>query len=212
MKTIDEIFNDVDLIGQTPNLIMKVQLPDKIFDEVKGWIEPCRAIKDDEYAELLNHYNVGTGHNSYQTAIPVRYIDNSFFLGYVIHFSNLYLKTINYFPDSNNQTFPNTRVTTMRSVPGHIDYYDIWMNFTYKGDDNPLHNHAGNLSSIIYVKDEDCEPTIFPAINYTHYPKEGEMLLFPSYLHHFVNTKNTDSERITVSYNMVVNNQNGGGY
>ena len=58
MKTIEEIFDDVTLI-ETPNLIMKVKLPDKIFDEVKSWIEPCRKIKDDPYAALLNHINVG---------------------------------------------------------------------------------------------------------------------------------------------------------
>ena len=54
MKTLEQIFDNVELIGQTPNMIMKVQLPiDFIFDEVKSWIEPCRSIKDDEYAELL---------------------------------------------------------------------------------------------------------------------------------------------------------------
>ena len=58
MKTIEEIFDDVTLIGETPNLIMKVKLPDKIFDD-KSWIEPCRKIKDDPYAALLNHINVG---------------------------------------------------------------------------------------------------------------------------------------------------------
>ena len=35
------------------------------------------------------------------------------------------------------------------------------MNFTYQGDDNPLHNHAGDLSSIIYVKDEGVNPQFF---------------------------------------------------
>ena len=35
MKTIEEIFDDVTLIGETPNLIMKVKLPDKIFNLMK---------------------------------------------------------------------------------------------------------------------------------------------------------------------------------
>ena len=91
MKTIDEIFDDVTLIGQTPNLIIKVKMPDPIFDEVKGWIEPCRRVKDNEYAELLNHHNVGTGHNSYQTAVPRRLIDNSFFFGYLLNLILIYL-------------------------------------------------------------------------------------------------------------------------
>ena len=206
MKTLEEIFDDVTLIGETPNLIMKVQLPDKIFDEVKSWIEPCRAIKDDEYAELLNHRNVGTGHNSYQTGIPKKYIDNSFFLGYVIHFGELYLRTTNsQYKDMNGSYY---RKIMMRDNVGHYDGYDIWMNFTYKGDDNPIHNHAGNFSSIIYVKDEDSQPTIFPSINYVHTPKEGEMLLFPSHLQHEVNVKQTESERISISYNLNLNNIN----
>ena len=205
MKTIEEIFDDVTLIGETPNLIMKVKLPDKIFDEVKSWIEPCRAIKDDEYAELLNHRNVGTDHNSYQISIPKKYIDNSFFLGYVIHLAELYLKTTNQ-PEKINLEDGSkggySRTTHMRDATGHYDGYDIWMNFTYKGDDNPLHNHSGHFSSIIYVQDPDVESTHLPTIGYKHFPKEGEMLFFPALLHHFVEEKKTDSERITVSYNL----------
>lgn len=202
MKTLEEIFDNVTLIGQTPNLIARVKMPDRIFNEVKGWIEPCRAIKDDEYAELLNHYNVGTGHNSYQTAIPRRLIDNSFFFGYILNFGQLYLQAANLHGGQDR------RAVHLRSYPGHYDGYDIWMNFTYEGDDNPEHNHAGSLSGIIYIKDEDCQPTNFPKINYVHKPEEGEMLLFPSHLVHSVDVKKTESERITASFNLdVYNNQ-----
>ena len=198
MKTIDEIFDDVTLIGQTPNLIVRVKMPDRIFDEVKGWIEPCREIKDDEYRELLNHHNVGTGHNSYQTAIPRRLIDNSFFFGYLLHLGQLYMKV------SNTPGSEERRKVHLRSYPGHFDGYDIWMNFTYKGDDNPEHNHAGSLSGIIYIKDEDCQKTNFPTINYVHEPEEGEILIFQSHLIHSVDVKETESERITSSFNLDV--------
>ena len=202
MKSIEEIFDDVTLIGQTPNLILRVKMPDRIFNEVKGWIEPCRAVKDDEYAELLNHYNVGTGHNSYQTAIPRKLIDNSFFFGYILNFGQLYLRAAN-LPGGQDR-----RAVHLRNYPGHYDGYDIWMNFTYEGDDNPLHNHAGSLSGIVYIKDEDCQPTNFPKINYVHDPEEGEILLFPSHLMHSVDVKKTESERITASFNLdVYNNQ-----
>lgn len=213
MKTLEEIFSDVSLIGQTPNMIMSVQLPDRIFGEVESWIEPCRSIKDDEYAELLNHRNVGTGHNSYQTGIAKKYIDNSYFLGYTIQLAELYLKTIKH--PLRQPMGDYNRSVAMRDSPGHYDGYDIWMNFTYKGDDNPIHNHAGDFSSIIYVKDDDCQPTIFPSINYVHSPKVGEMLLFPAPLMHEVNVKQTESERITVSYNLILvnyDNNNTGGY
>ena len=196
MKTIDEIFDDVTLIGQTPNLIVRVKMPDRIFDEVKGWIEPCRKIKDDEYAELLNHHNVGTGHNSFQTAIPRRLIDNSFFFGYLLHLGQLYQKV------SNIPGGEERRTAHLRNYPGHFDGYDIWMNFTYKGDDNPEHNHAGSLSGIIYIKDEDCQKTNFPTINYVHEPEEGEILIFQSHLRHSVDIKETESERITSSFNL----------
>jgi hypothetical protein len=201
MKTLEEIFNDIALIGQTPNLIISTQLPDKIYQDVLSWIEPCSSVKDDEYAELLNHYNVGTGHNSYQTAIPRKFIDNSFFLGYILNLGKLYLDV------SNEKVYNVNRPVHLRSYPGHYDGYDIWMNFTYKGDDNPLHNHAGSLSGIIYVKNPDHEPTNFPALNYVHDPKEGEILLFPSQLLHSVDEKKTDSERITVSFNLDVYSQ-----
>jgi len=198
MKTIDEIFDDVTLIGQTPDLIIKVKMPDPIFDEVKGWIEPCRSVKDNEYAELLNHHNVGTGHNSYQTAVPRRLIDNSFFFGYLLNLGQLYLHAVN------SPIKDNPRAVHLRNYPGHYDGYDIWVNFTYKGDDNPEHNHAGSLSGIIYIKDEDCQPTNFPSIDYIHKPKEGEILLFQSHLMHSVDVKETESERITGSFNLDV--------
>ena len=198
MKTIDEIFDDVTLIGQTPNLIIRVKMPDPIFDEVKGWIEPCRSVKDNEYAELLSHHNVGTGHNSYQTSVPRRLIDNSFFFGYLLNLGRLYLRTANVSEEG------NCRIVHLRNYPGHYDGYDIWVNFTYKGDDNPEHTHSGSLSGIIYIKDEDCQPTNFPTINYVHEPEEGEILLFPSQLIHSVDVKETESERITGSFNLDV--------
>lgn len=198
MKTLKEIFNDVTLIGQTPNLIATTQLPDRIYQDVLSWIEPCRAIKDDEYGELLNHINVGTNHNSYQTAIPRKFIDNTFFFGYLLNFAKIYLEAANLASPEDH------RRVHLRNYPGHYDGYDIWMNFTYKGDDNPLHNHAGSLSGILYVKDSDGQPTNFPAINYVHYGKEGELILFPSHLMHSVDVKQTDSERITVSFNLDV--------
>ena len=169
-----------------------------------------------ELLKFLNHINVGTDHNTYQTGIPKKYIDNSFFLGYVIHLAELYLETTNQpqktNPDGSKGGYGRT--TSMKEADGHYDGYDIWMNFTYQGDDNPLHNHAGDLSSIIYVKDEDCQPTIFPSAKYTHEPKEGEMLIFPAHLQHEVKMKLTESERISVSYNLNLQlfNNNTGGY
>ena len=196
-KNICDIFSDVEIVRHTPDLILKAQIPDKIFKDVKGWIKPCRNIKDSEYGELLNHRNIGTGHNSYQISIPRKFIDNSLFLGYLIHFGQLYLKKTS-IPVKNID-----RSIHLKNYPGHFDGYDIWMNFTSKGDDNPEHDHTGTLSGIIYIKDKDKHPTKFPTIGYTHIPNEGEILLFPSHLRHSVGVKTTTSERITASFNLV---------
>lgn len=196
MKTIEEIIGEVTLIGQTPNLIIRAKIPDRLFNEVKRWIVPCRAIKDDEYAELLYHYNIGKGHNSYQTSVPRILIDNSFFFGYLIRLGELYLKT------TNQLSAENKRMVNLCNNPGHYDGYDIWVNFAYRGDDNPLHRHSGLLSGIIYIKDEHKQPTHFPTIDYTHHPEEGEILIFPSHLMHCVDVKETGSERITASFNL----------
>ena len=83
----------------------------------------------------------------------------------------------------------------------YFDGYDIWMNFTYKGDSNPLHNHPGSISGIIYVKDEK-QPTFFPELNYSHQPTVGEMLLFRSEQEHYVAEKLTEGERISISFNL----------
>jgi hypothetical protein len=200
MKTLEEIFNDITLIGQTPNLIISSQLPDRIYQDVLSWIEPCREIKDDEYTKLLNFANVGTDNNSYQTAIPRRFIDNSFFLGYILNLGKLYFS-------ATNESLSNLpRPVHLRSYPGHYDGYDIWMNFTYKGDRNPIQSHSSSLFGIIYLKNSENEPTNFPTINYSHHGKDGEIILFPSHLQHSVDMKETDSERIIVSFNLDVYN------
>ena len=203
MKSIEEIIGEVTLIGQTPNLIIQAKIPDRIFSEMKGWVEPCRAIKDDEYAALLYHHNAGSDHNSYQISIPRRLIDNTLSFGYITRFGELYLKAANLVPDEILQS-KEQKVVHMRNFPSHIDGYDAWLNFTYKGDDNPVHHHSGNLSGIIYIKDKDKQPTHFPDINYTHYPEEGEILMFSSHLRHCVDVKQTESERITSSFNLEV--------
>ena len=201
MKSIEEIIGEVTLIGQTPDLIIRAKIPDRIFDEMKGWVEPCRAIKDDEYAALLYHNNAGTNHNSYQIGIPRRLMDNSLSFGYIIRFGELFLTIANLAPKDKLQS-GYRRMIHMRNHQGHFDGYDAWLNFTYKGDDNPVHSHAGHLSGIIYIKDEDKQPTHFPDINYTHHPEEGEILLFSSHVRHYVDVKQTESERITSSFNL----------
>ena len=96
------------------------------------------------------------------------------------------------------------RAFSLRKWEGHFDGYDIWTNFAYKGDDNPVHNHAGFLSGVIYYKNHG-HPTIFDEYNVGYEGKDGTMVLFPSQVLHHVEQQVVDTERITLAFNIVKN-------
>jgi len=90
----------------------------------------------------------------------------------------------------------------LRRWNGHFDAYDMWVNFAYEGDDNPVHKHSGSLSGVIYVKNDGLS-TIFTELGTGYEGKPGTLLLFPSSVFHGVNTKSTPSERITLAFNII---------
>ena len=87
----------------------------------------------------------------------------------------------------------------------HFDAYDIWTNFAYKGDDNPIHNHAGFLSGVIYYKNH-THPTIFDEYNCAYEGKDGTMVMFPASVLHHVESQHQNKERITLAFNISENN------
>jgi hypothetical protein len=84
---------------------------------------------------------------------------------------------------------------------GHFDNYDIWINYAYKGNYNPEHNHAGFLSGVIYLENRN-DPTIFIKNNFEYCGKKGNMLIFPSETLHKVNKQIEQYERITFAFNI----------
>jgi hypothetical protein len=121
----------------------------------------------------------------------------------------------------------------------HYPQWDIkalWINFQKKYEYNPLHNHAGVLSFVLWVqipynlKDELSHPncinsntplnSLFEFVctdfmgrivqNRIEVDKsyEGTMIMFPSSLHHMVHPFYTSDEyRISISGNLVVSTQ-----
>lgn len=101
-----------------------------------------------------------------------------------------------------------------------------WINFQHHGEFNPLHNHTGQLSAIIYIDVPKCIAeenasslkTNAPSAgkvswvygnldyttdyHYTHQPVTGEMFLFPAGLQHTVYPFKSDVERISMSFNV----------
>ena len=100
----------------------------------------------------------------------------------------------------------------------------MWINVNKKNDWNVIHSHGQyTLSGTYYVKvPEDSGQIVFrdprpAAINnnffvnkfakgefYKIKPIEGLLILFPSYLDHFVEPSNADEDRISISFDVVV--------
>ena len=99
-----------------------------------------------------------------------------------------------------------------------------WINFQKAGEFNPIHNHSGVLSAVIYIDmPEELEtenmhntnkpsagqidfisgdPGRFSPTMYTYLPKTGDVLFFPAQLMHTVYPFRSDVERISLSFNV----------
>ena len=182
--------------------LMKTTMHKEILTEVKGWVKECRKIKDHPLAELKSHPNIGYNyrgsgvkHNTYQCSVPFRLVEESFWLIWV-------LKLVAKHYGGGRNHYRYYRIKNHPFGLSYDDEYGIWTNFTYKGDDNQIHSHAGFLSGIMYIQN-DGQPTIFPEYNTKTDAKIGSMYLWPSKETHYVEEKKTKEERITISFNIV---------
>ena len=101
--------------------------------------------------------------------------------------------------------------------------YDLnlgpWVNFQRKNEFNPMHNHAGIFSAVIFIDipdelEQERDRSTFNAkpngcLELFHmnqhlivHPKSAEIFLFPSYLWHSVYPFVADVERVTMSFNV----------
>jgi len=97
----------------------------------------------------------------------------------------------------------------------------LWGNINPKGGFNFTHVHpSGWMSGVYYIQlpegnneivFEDPRPArlmdfqrscLIKDEYFSHYPKVGELLLFPSWLPHFVSPNTSDENRITISFNI----------
>jgi uncharacterized protein (TIGR02466 family) len=105
-----------------------------------------------------------------------------------------------------------------------IDFDNVWVNINKKNDKNLSHNHpcvdfAGvfylteNNSDIVFQRDfstavwwQECLSskgnTVSTYKQATYKPKKGSVLIFPSWLHHYVKNNEQDSERISIAFNL----------
>jgi hypothetical protein len=186
------MFDNFKFIAES-NKILVGTLPDEIFLEISEFVKHCRKVKDHPLGSLYNHLN--NGQNSYQISIFKPLIEQSFLFPYLIKLGEHFLRT------QDIEINAYKRQVRLRSNHNHFDGYDCWINFTNKGDDNPMHSHAGSLSGVIYYSNKDNCPTIFEG-DVKYFGKEQEIVIFPSTLKHCVETHVSDNERITLSFNL----------
>ena len=176
--------------------VMVTKIPPQIMKELDVWVKESKKFKNSPLAELKAHENVGykmmdgKAHNSYQCSISPHLIEQSFWMGWILRLTSKY-----WGGEKDHRKF------VIRRWGGHFDGYDIWTNFSYKGDDNPIHNHAGFLSGVIYYKNHK-HPTIFDQYGIGYEGLDGTMVMFPSSVLHHVEPQTVNKERITLAFNV----------
>lgn len=107
---------------------------------------------------------------------------------------------------------------------------DAWFNYSVKNDYQEFHIHTKrHISGVYYIKaPKNCGNIIFrkPNLNmfelngksskektylnetYFFTPEEGLLLLFPSNLEHLVEKNLSDEERVSLSFNYVIKDEN----
>jgi hypothetical protein len=110
-------------------------------------------------------------------------------------------------------------------VKCNMHLIDIWYNEYKKSQYQERHHHLpADLSCIHYIKlNSDHFGTTFINPHYLHnasnvlmnhksphtftpFVEEGDIVIFPSYLEHYVKTQNTDQQRVTLSWNYRLSN------
>jgi len=188
---LKSIYKDVQEIFPS---ILKHRLPSLIYKELQKCIKYTDKIRKNKLACLLEHHNFGN--NSYQVSLPFTLLENSFFQAYLIFLGEYYRCRYE------NLSFKDTsRTVRLRKNENHFDSYDIWVNYIEKGSINKEHNHAGDLSGVIYYTDCKDFPTYFK--NGSSYKgEERDIIIFPSSTLHYVPRYTKKESRITVSYNL----------
>ena len=111
-----------------------------------------------------------------------------------------------------------------------VKFSNVWCNINKKGDYNTAHLHPGcNLSGCMWIKTaKDCGKIVFDnpqafnemlmmksysdeyinfynnVTDYYLIPKEGNVIIFPSYLQHKVEENQSNTDRISVSFNIEI--------
>ena len=106
---------------------------------------------------------------------------------------------------------------------------EMWLNINQKGNSNELHNHAGYFfSGVFYIQTDSKSGCIkfentnianqftfsdnlvekyncYNSKKYSIQPEENMLLIFPSWLSHYVLPSESQKDRISIAFNTLVN-------
>lgn len=192
--------------------LLKHKVPDIVFDALSSEVDSVRSqLNDGTFLSKNSFSDYLAGKNSYQIKIDKEYLDKKDISSYILSVGQYYIQ-------QTGAPFPNIKMGS------------VWINYGYKGDYNPIHTHDSLLSGCFYISQSDkimeeqeegsnsrgtsgipgmthfahdLNHHPFNKFSYSHKFEKGNMIMFPSWLSHWVNPFHSDGERVTVAFNIL---------
>ena len=201
--------------------IMESTVPDKFIEIVNDTADKVLGSEAASVEWDWSHKLVGKVHKEVQ--IPVRNKEHRKLL-----FTTMRGACVDYLKESiKNHTAYGWKKLAGNAIPtlDNIHLTHSWVVSQYAGEYNPWHHHTGDFSAVIYLKlppnmhkeiEEDFEDHYpangliefmfgenqnFRSDNLKFKPVVGKMLVFPSWLRHFVYPFKSEGERRSMSFN-----------
>ena len=201
--------------------IMESSVPDKFVDIVNDTADKVLGSEAASVEWDWSHKLVGKVHKEIQ--IPVRNKEHRELL-----FTTMRGACIDYLKESiKNGTAYEWKKIAGDAVPtiDNIHMAHSWVVSQYAGEYNPWHHHSGNFSAVIFLKlppkmNEEIKEDLkdhYPANGLLEFmfgenlgfrsdtlkvkPEVGKLLVFPSWLKHFVYPFKSKGERRSMSFN-----------
>ena len=201
--------------------IMESSVPDKFVEIVNDTADKVLDSKTASVEWDWSHKLVGKVHKEIQ--IPVRNKEHRELL-----FTTMKSACVDYLKESiKNNTAYGWKKIAGDAVPtmDNIHMAHSWVVSQYAGEYNPWHHHSGDFSSVIFLKlppnmhkeiEKDFkdhypangliefmfgENQGFRSDNLKFKPEVGKLLMFPSWLKHFVYPFKSEGERRSMSFN-----------
>ena len=201
--------------------IMESTVPDKFVEIVNDTADKVLGSETASVEWDWSHKLVGKVHKEVQ--IPVKNKEHRELL-----FTTMRGACVDYLKESiKNNTAYGWKKIAGNAVPtiNNIHMAHSWVVSQYAGEYNPWHHHSGDFSAVIYLKlppnmhkeiEKDFkdhypangliefmfgENQGFRSDNLKFKPEVGKLLMFPSWLKHFVYPFKSEGERRSMSFN-----------